>query len=85
MKEFEECLNPKCVQLSDETENNVARVCAASDELERSLDDLVRSTNREFLFDHDGFLRLEMMRMRAKKLLDEAVELSNLLYEKGLL
>lgn len=85
MKKFEECLNPKCEQLSDKTETNVARVCAASDELQRSLSDLVRSTAEEFLFDYDGLLRLEMMRTRAMKLLDEAVELSNILYEKDLL
>lgn len=85
MKEFEECLNPKCEQLSDETETNVTVVCAASDQLQRGLDGLIRSTTKECLFDYDGHLRLEMMRMRAMKLLDEAVELSNLLYGKGLL
>jgi len=85
MKDWKECLNPKCKKVSEETEKRLAAVTGNADEIQHNLWFLKESLNKDFLLDYDGYLRLQTLSALANKIYNEVCDLYNLIYEKDLL
>ena len=97
MKEWKECLNPKCKKVSEETEKRLAAVTGNAtekrlaavtgnaDEIQHNLWFLKESLDKDFLMDYDGYLRLQTLSALANKIYNEVCDLYNLVYEKDLL
>lgn len=85
MKDWKECLNPKCKKVSEETEIRLAAVTGNADEIQHNLWFLKESLNKDFLMDYDGYLRLQTLSALANKIYNEVCDLYNLIYEKDLL
>lgn len=84
MKRLEECLNPKCKKLSENTEEAIVKVCGNADELIHNLWMLQDSLEKDFAISHEGHVRIEALRAKLSPIYEELTDFYNIVSEKDM-
>lgn len=85
MKKLEECLNPKCKNLSESTEEAIAKVCGNADELIHNLWMLRENLEKDYGITYEGYIRIEALRAKIQPIYEELTDFYNIVSEKELL